>query len=344
MYLNIDDRRLEHEDPDGAEPPREGIQFFLPYWLLASLASVAAHALLILVVLFLPSLIPVHVLQQAEIEQRAAEERARQAEAKRFVFVQPRAQFEASRPPVIVQPSDRDRQAQSMERAPNPTNPLPYSRGNTREMLDAPEVQPRNPQLQPRAQQAQPAQPSAPDQGQSRGDDGVTGDTSREPGLAWRGQNGPNARTGDSGGRAGTGLGERLGDAMRNVQRYYSAEQAFENPQGGGGEFGSAIQFDTKGVEFGPWIRRFIAQIKRNWFVPYAAMAMHGRVVVTFNVHKDGSITDVTVAGGSGIEAFDNSSFNAVTTSNPTQALPPEYPSDKAFFTVTFFYNETPPR
>jgi hypothetical protein len=24
--------------------------------------------------------------------------------------------------------------------------------------------------------------------------------------------------------------------------------------------------------------------------------------------------------------------------------LPPEYPADKAFFTVTFFYNETPPR
>ena len=27
--------------------------------------------------------------------------------------------------------------------------------------------------------------------------------------------------------------------------------------------------------------------------------------------------------------------------SNPTQPLPPEYPSEKAFFTVTFFYNET---
>jgi hypothetical protein len=29
--------------------------------------------------------------------------------------------------------------------------------------------------------------------------------------------------------------------------------------------------------------------------------------------------------------------------SNPTQPLPPEYPSDKAFFTVTFLYNEMPP-
>ena len=28
---------------------------------------------------------------------------------------------------------------------------------------------------------------------------------------------------------------------------------------------------------------------------------------------------------------------------SPTQPLPPEYPSDHAFFTVTFYYNETPP-
>ena len=27
----------------------------------------------------------------------------------------------------------------------------------------------------------------------------------------------------------------------------------------------------------------------------------------------------------------------------PTTPLPPEYPEDKAFFTVTFFYNENPP-
>ena len=36
--------------------------------------------------------------------------------------------------------------------------------------------------------------------------------------------------------------------------------------------------------------------------------------------------------------------FGALSGSNPTQPLPPEYPADKAFFTVTFFYNETPPR
>ena len=141
-------------------------------------------------------------------------------------------------------------------------------------------------------------------------------------------------------GRCATSGGS-LGDALRNLQRYVQSE-AFENQNGGGGQFGPEIQFDTKGVEFGPWIRRFVAQVKRNWFIPYAAMSMKGHVVITFNVHKDGAITDLTVVGPCPIEAFNNAAFGALAASNPTQPLPPEYPSDKAFFTVTFFYNESP--
>jgi TonB family protein len=139
--------------------------------------------------------------------------------------------------------------------------------------------------------------------------------------------------------------GGGLGDALRNLQRYVQRD-TFENPQGGGGQFGPEIQFDTKGVEFGPWVRRFIAQVKRNWLpmIPYAAMMYKGHVVVTFNVHKDGSISDLSVVGPCPVDAFNTAAFGALKASNPTEPLPPEYPSDKAFFTVTFFYNETPPR
>ena len=126
---------------------------------------------------------------------------------------------------------------------------------------------------------------------------------------------------------------------MRDLQKYVQRE-SFNNPQGGVNEFGPAIQFDTKGVEFGPWIRRFVAQVKRNWFVPNAAYAMRGRVILQFNVHKDGSITDVNIVRPSEVDSFNRSAYNAIVASNPTQPLPPEYPADKAFFTVTFFFNE----
>jgi TonB family protein len=148
------------------------------------------------------------------------------------------------------------------------------------------------------------------------------------------------ASTSGANGRGST-PGGSLGDALQNLQRYVQRE-SFSNQGGGGGQFGPEIQFDTKGVEFGPWIRRFIAQVKRNWFVPYAAMSLRGHVVIQFNVHKDGTITDLVVVGPSATEAFNNSAYGALASSNPTTPLPPEYPSDKAFFTVTFFYNESP--
>jgi len=132
-----------------------------------------------------------------------------------------------------------------------------------------------------------------------------------------------------------------LGDAIRNLQRY-TQQQSFDNPQGSGDGQG-LIQFDSKGVEFGPWLRRFVAQVKRNWFIPSAAMMMKGHVVITFNVHKDGALTDIEIRSSSGIDAFDRAAANALAGSNPTQPLPPEYPSEKAFFTVTFLYNEMPP-
>ena len=34
--------------------------------------------------------------------------------------------------------------------------------------------------------------------------------------------------------------------------------------------------------------------------------------------------------------------ISAILASNPTIPLPPEYPDPRAFFTVTFYFNETP--
>jgi TonB family protein len=100
------------------------------------------------------------------------------------------------------------------------------------------------------------------------------------------------------------------------------------------------ILFDTKGVDFGPWLGRFIPQIKQRWNVPSAGQSSKGHVIVQFNVQKDGSITDVAVVGPSGIAAFDKASAASLTASNPTMPLPQAYPSETALFMVTFHYNE----
>src|SRR5262249_32044883 len=214
----------------------------------------------------------------------------------------------------------------------DPKNSQPFMRGNSAERVEAQPRPPAPDQAQPqqRAQEAAGRQ-NQPAEGQMAAND---------PGRAMlRLPDAPSTTPALSIGRTGsTGI---LSEAIKNLQRY-TQQQSFDNPQGSG-EGQGLIQFDSKGVEFGPWLRRFVAQVKRNWFIPSAAMMLKGHVVITFNGHKDGAITAINVKAPSTIDAFDRAAVNALIESNPTQPLPPEYPSERAFFTVTFLYNEMPP-
>ena len=104
------------------------------------------------------------------------------------------------------------------------------------------------------------------------------------------------------------------------------------------------IQFDTKGVEFGPWLKRFVAQVRSNWMIPQGAMTEKGHVVVTCRVRKDGTIVDVSLAEPSSVNVFNLSARNALATSSPTIPLPSEFPDESLSLTMTFFFNETPPK
>ena len=322
MYFDFDDRGWNFSSINQALSWREGI-----------LVSIIVHLLLVLVIVLkpdwaLPGMTEEEIAQQVELKRQ----RERDA-AQRFVFVQPRLDIEAPKPPPTPDLSDKDRMARAPERAPEPSNRLPFSRGNTREQVDTPGL-------------AAPPDPRGADERGAERDDG-TGKASPGPDGDRGGSSlvlpGPPETAPRGAGSRPGGLHGTIGEALRNLQRYTQGE-LFDNAQGGAGAYGPAIQFDTKGVEFGPWVRRFVAQVKRNWFIPYAAMSYRGHVVITFNVHKDGTITDLTLVGPCDVSAFNNAAFNALAASNPTYPLPPEYPATHAFFTVTFYYNEDPPR
>ena len=134
-----------------------------------------------------------------------------------------------------------------------------------------------------------------------------------------------------AGGRA-PAPGGSLGDALRNLERYVQNEQ-LHNPRGRG-DFGPAIQFDTMGVDFGRWILRFKAQVERNWFplIPQAAMSMSGHAVLTFNVHKNGTITDLTIVQPSRIDGFNYAAYGAMVQSNPTIAAAARVPGGQGVF------------
>ena len=316
MYFDFEDSHPETPTLSSPVSTREGV-----------LLSIIIHLLVVIAVLVgpkLPFMKALEAKRQQELEQIRQRELERQREDRTFVFVQPKVDIPALKPPARAELSDIDRQARTIERAPNPTNPLPFSRGNTTERIigDAPVNGPR---------ETPPAPEPAPEP------------SSPAPERALDLPDAPNAmaRPENGSGQNRPALGV-ISDAIRNVQKYTQKDTLVNLKGGADQDFAPYIQFDTKGVEFGPWLRRFVAQIKRNWFIPYAAMTLRGRVVLTFYVHKDGRITEVTVLRPSTVDAFTHSASNAITSSNPTHPLPPEYPDDRAFFTVTFYFNEQP--
>ncbi|HVD91830.1 MAG TPA: TonB family protein [Vicinamibacterales bacterium] len=286
------------------------------------LLTVIAYLLIVIGLIIYPRLPFVKAFEAARLE-KLAEERKLQEERRepmQYVFAMPKVQRERI-PPKPKYLSDESHTAQTNQRVQIPKNDVPASRGDSPEkrIADSSQPQPdtsREATAPPRGDPNALALPSAPQATI------VRNEPSKNPTLE---------------GRA-PGL---LSDAIRNVQKYTQGE-TLQNVQGNG-DFGPSIQFDSKGVDFGPWLRRFIAQIRRNWFVPYAAMSLRGHVVLSFKVHRDGSITELQVNQPSTIDAFTKSAFNAIKLSNPTVPLPLEFPDENAPFIVSFYFNETPP-
>jgi TonB family protein len=320
MYFNFDDNRPDTPRIPQPMSRREVV-----------LIAVNIHAMVLIAILLGPRVPWVREIMEQrqkaiEEQMRAQLEQQRERERARFVFVQPRIDKTTPKVSPRADLSDLDRRAQTVERAERPTNSMPFSRGNTPERIES------TPPNAPPKPSTQPAQ-------QDDGDNGRL-----PPALI------PNAppvperppdttRRGDPGGPA---LGV-IADAIKNVRKYAQQEN-FGNMRGGDNQnFGESIQFDAKGVDFGYWLARFLAQVRANWLIPQAAMSMHGHVAITFVVHKDGRITDVAVAKPSTVNAFTLSGRNAILTSNPTIPLPAEYPDDRMPIMITFFYNEYPP-
>jgi TonB family protein len=296
------------------------------------LLTTVAYLLVIILMLVLPKTewYKAHLLAKEQAQARVLEEQLQQQrDNARFVFMAPKVDMRAPEPPKRAELSDIDRQASAAERALKPDNPLPFSRGNSPERIDevaGPRERPEPAAPPPAAGEPEPSRSAVPLP------ESPTASILR-----------PKETDSTSDKKRGFATGV-LSEAIRNVEKYAGGEK-FNNLQGGAPDKNfPSIQFDAKGADFGPWLRRFVAQIRRNWFIPYAAMSEKGHVVVTFNVHRDGRITDLQVMKPSLVQAFTHSAHNAIAASNPTLALPPEYPDSKAFFTVTFFFNETPDR
>ena len=102
------------------------------------------------------------------------------------------------------------------------------------------------------------------------------------------------------------------------------------------------IQFDSKGVEFGPWLRRFVARSSATGSFRRRCSSRAGSSFSSTSFAMAPSPTSKIVSP-SPFPAYNNVGVQRAQEFESRLPLPPEYPDDRAFFTVTFYYDVRAP-
>lgn len=120
------------------------------------------------------------------------------------------------------------------------------------------------------------------------------------------------------------------------------------------------VSFDTAAIDWGPYARRMLQVIRRNWIdrLPPAALSgLRGVAVVNFRISRDGSVSNVSLvdsygvrpnARGSaevteGIRPFETTAVGAIEGSD-LPPLPDIFEEPDVGVTIAFYYNLRPPR
>jgi TonB family protein len=118
-------------------------------------------------------------------------------------------------------------------------------------------------------------------------------------------------------------------------------------PGGGGGQgLSGALEMltPTEGVDFSNYLARVVASVKRNWesIMPESArMGDRGRVILQFRILRNGGVPDAEpqLMGPSGKEPLDRAALSSIRASSPFEPLPPAFSGPYIELRFSFFYN-----
>ena len=111
---------------------------------------------------------------------------------------------------------------------------------------------------------------------------------------------------------------------------------------------GVEILTDTQGVDFGPYIRKSLAIIKKNWLplIPEVARPpsnVQGETVIRFSISPDGKIRAMHLDGSSQHVNIDRAAWGAITSVGQFPALPAEFKGSQLEVRIDFLTNRASP-
>ena len=142
--------------------------------------------------------------------------------------------------------------------------------------------------------------------------------------------------------------GESLQNTVNKVARGYGGNgtqfsASPSNPLGGGVD----ILSDTQGVNFEPYLRRILADIKRNWLplIPEEAeppISKQGETYIRFIILPDGNLQvgGMHLDGSTHDVAIDKSCWNAITSEGQFPPLPSQFHGPNLELRIHFLVNK----
>ncbi|MCK5878935.1 MAG: TonB family protein [Holophagae bacterium] len=130
-----------------------------------------------------------------------------------------------------------------------------------------------------------------------------------------------------------------------DVKRMFSATNPeIYDSRNGGLVIPGNFAIDTQGFNLGPYAKKVQQIVRSNWKVPEVARNLYlkGRVVIEFDILKDGTIQNIGLLKKTGVDPLDMSAEFAIKYSNPFPPLPDFIKQDKIHVKWSFYYNERP--
>lgn len=119
-----------------------------------------------------------------------------------------------------------------------------------------------------------------------------------------------------------------------------------------GGDKGTAeagpLSFETQWYDWGEYAESMVSKIRVHWYeempMPLLQTGLKGVVTIRFTIHRDGTLSEITILASSGIAPFDHAAKKAIELASPLKPLPPDFPKETEHVTAMFYYNSEPPR
>jgi TonB family protein len=144
-------------------------------------------------------------------------------------------------------------------------------------------------------------------------------------------------------------------NAIKEVGKVASlggGQQGLDLNGAAGGEKGFAqdgpLSFESQWFDWGDYAEGMVSRIRVNWYanMPHLIQSgLKGVVTIRFTIHRDGTITDVTILQSSGVPPYDFAAKKGIELSSPLNPLPKNFPNETERVTCMFYYNlELPKR